>query len=86
LHKAPIIGPGWGGRRVELMLLYHSLPRESRARNLQVQVARPLRIQQQPRQAQRQHQQLSASPLRQQQLNQGRQLHHPRMQQPRRQQ
>lgn len=57
------------------MLLYHSLPIESRARNLQVQVARPLRIQQQPRQAQRQHQQLSGSPLRQKQHNQGRQLH-----------
>lgn len=86
MHKALIIGPGWGGRRVELMLLYHSLSRESRARNLQVQVARPLRIQQQPRQAQRQHQQLSGSPLRQKQHNQGRQLHHSRMQKPRRQQ
>jgi hypothetical protein len=35
LQQTPIVGPGWGGRIVELMLLLHSLPRETRNRNRQ---------------------------------------------------
>ncbi len=77
LHLPRIDGLSRGGRIVELMLMYHSLPKEPRVHNLQVQVARPVQNHQVPHQTQQQHQQPHGRPL---QHNKALQLQHPRMQ------